>query len=159
MLPRHVLPRMCLDRSKLPLLGWEQEATKRLTGPVCMLMPGSSRTIPTVLAGHTEIRGHIQGHEDLVLEGTLSGQLSLEGHLSVTEGAHLDARAEVTSADVAGSVSGELVASSRIVVEKTAKITGTLRAPAVVIREGASLLGEVDMDVELPGDVGRGRLR
>lgn len=148
-----------LDRVEWPLLGLHIEATKRPEGPVHTLMPGSARTIPTVLAGDTEIRGHLSGHEDLVLEGRLAGELSLEGHLTVTEGATLDARAEVSSADVAGLVSGELVATGRVVLERTANVTGTVRAPAVIIREGASVHGDIDMDVQLPGDVGRGRLR
>jgi cytoskeletal protein CcmA (bactofilin family) len=122
-------------------------------------MPGSSRTLPTVLAGHTEIRGHLSGHEDLTVEGKLEGQLNLVGHLIVAEGALLDAEAEVTSAEIAGTVAGILVATERVVLERGAHVTGTVRAPRVVVRDGATVAGTIDMEVSLPADVGRGRLR
>jgi cytoskeletal protein CcmA (bactofilin family) len=122
-------------------------------------MPGSSRTLPTVLASHTEVRGHLSGNEDLTVEGKLEGQLALTGHLTVTDGALLDAEAQVTSAEVAGTVAGVLVASDRIVLDRGARVTGTVRAPRVIVRDGAIIDGTIDMEVPLPADVGRGRLR
>lgn len=122
-------------------------------------MPGPARTLPTVLASNTEIRGHLTGHEDIVLEGTLAGQLTLDGQLTVAVGGVMDAQAEVAGADVAGTVSGDLVASGRVVLERTAVVTGSVRAPVVVVKEGATIRGTLDMDITLPSDVGRGRLR
>jgi cytoskeletal protein CcmA (bactofilin family) len=59
----------------------------------------------------------------------------------------------VADAAFKGEVRGDLVATRSAVLHPTARVVGNIRAPRLVIEEGARFSGSVDMDVELPAGV------
>ena len=101
------------------------------------------------------IRGNISGEEDLLIEGRVEGSVSLSGHLVVAPGAVVEADIEVDSVDVHGQVDGDIVATTAITLHESARVGGNLRAPRVVLSDGAQFKGSVEMDVQLPGALNR----
>jgi cytoskeletal protein CcmA (bactofilin family) len=99
------------------------------------------------------VRGTISGQEDLVVAGRVEGSVSLAGHLVVAQGGDLEADVEVESAEIHGQVRGDVTASRSITIEKDARVSGNVRAPRIVIQDGAHFDGAVDMDVDLPADL------
>ena len=49
-----------------------------------------------------------------------------------------------------GRVQGDIVASRSITIERGAQVSGNVRAPRVIINDGAHFDGAVEMEVDLP---------
>ncbi len=92
------------------------------------------------------IKGDLSGNEDLQIEGTVEGRIDLPNN-QLTIGAEGRVKAEVhaKSVVVIGHVTGNLSAVERIQVEATGIVDGDVKAPRLVIQEGAMLNGSVEM--------------
>lgn len=110
-----------------------------------------------MLGPQITVRGSLSGEEDLVVEGRLEGSVALAGHLVVAHGGVVEADLDVASVEVHGEVRGDIVASRSITIERGAQVAGNVRAPRVIIHDGARFDGAVEMDVQLPDGLGRGR--
>lgn len=110
-----------------------------------------------MLGPQITVRGSLSGEEDLVVEGRLEGSVALAGHLVVAQGGVVEADLDVASVEVHGEVRGDIVASRSITIERGAQVAGNVRAPRVIIHDGARFDGAVEMDVQLPDGLGRGR--
>ena len=111
---------------------------------------------PCFIGSKTTVRGQVSGKQDLVVQGRIEGHVSLDSQLTVEESATVEADVEATVATVRGEVRGPIVATRSMVLEATAKVAGKLKAPSIVIEDGAHFSGEIEMDVELPADVTAG---
>jgi cytoskeletal protein CcmA (bactofilin family) len=113
------------------------------------------RPAACVLGRQITVRGTLTGEEDLVVEGRIEGSVSLAGHLIVAQSGVLEADLDVESIEVHGEVRGDIVASQSITIDKGANVSGNVRAPRVIIHDGAQFQGAVDMDVDLPEGLSR----
>jgi cytoskeletal protein CcmA (bactofilin family) len=111
---------------------------------------------PCFIGSKTTVRGQVSGKQDLVVLGRIEGHVSLDSQLTVEESASIEADVEATMATVRGEVRGPIVAARSMVLEATAKVAGKLKAPSIVIEDGARFSGEIEMDVELPAGVTAG---
>ncbi|MCA9706473.1 MAG: polymer-forming cytoskeletal protein [Myxococcales bacterium] len=117
------------------------------------------RPAACVLGQRITVRGTLTGEEDLVVEGRVEGSVSLAGHLVVAVGGVLEADLDVQSVEVHGEVRGDIVASESITIDKGAFVAGNVRAPRVIIHDGAQFQGAVEMEVDLPEGLARGLTR
>jgi cytoskeletal protein CcmA (bactofilin family) len=108
---------------------------------------------PCLIGSKITIRGQVSGNQDLVVEGRIEGRVSLENRLTVEESGTIEADLEVVDATFKGEVRGDITASRSAVLHPTARVIGNIRAPKLVIEEGARFSGSVDMEVELPAGV------
>ena len=99
------------------------------------------------------IRGQVSGSQDLIVEGRIEGSVALENRFTVEETGSVEADLQVAEAALKGEVRGDLVASRSAVLHPTARVVGNIRAPRLIIEEGAHFSGNVDMEVELPAGV------
>lgn len=95
------------------------------------------------------INGRLSGSDEVVVFGSIEGNVVLENLLTVEEGGRVVADIDVVSIVVRGEVSGEVVARDVIELQEGSKVTGNLRAPRIIIQEGARFKGNIDMDVQL----------
>jgi cytoskeletal protein CcmA (bactofilin family) len=110
---------------------------------------GNSAKIPamaqepgrTLIDVDTSIDGKING-KDATIAGKFKGEIHLTGSLVLTPSAVVDATVQAEAAEVGGAFSGK-IAARKVVVLETGKITGTLDAGQLVVREGAILNGPV----------------
>ena len=108
---------------------------------------------PCLIGSKITIRGQVSGNQDLIVEGRIEGRVSLENRLTVEESGSIEADLEVVDATFKGEVRGDITASRSAVLHPTARVVGNIRAPKLVIEEGARFSGSVDMEVELPAGV------
>ncbi len=82
---------------------------------------------------------------NLQINARFEGTLDTKGNLAIGEKAQVKAtiRGEVIS--IGGTVNGELTASSRIELLSTARVTGKVSTPRMIMREGAVLNGTLQM--------------
>jgi cytoskeletal protein CcmA (bactofilin family) len=108
---------------------------------------------PCLIGSKITIRGSVSGNQDLVVEGRIEGRVSLENRLTVEESGVIEADLEVVDASFKGEVRGDVTATRSAVLHPSARVLGNIRAPRLVIEEGARFSGSVDMEVELPAGV------
>jgi cytoskeletal protein CcmA (bactofilin family) len=108
---------------------------------------------PCLIGSKITIRGQVSGNQDLIVEGRIEGRVSLENRLTVEESGTIEADLEVVDASFKGEVRGDITASRSAILHPTARVLGNIRAPRLVIEEGARFSGTVEMEVELPAGV------
>jgi cytoskeletal protein CcmA (bactofilin family) len=102
----------------------------------------------TIIGSTIVIDGEISGDEDLVIQGTVKGKISLKESLFVEASGVVEADIEVQNVDVAGRVTGNIAASDKVELKTDCRVVGDIRAPRILIADGASFKGNVDMDVK-----------
>ena len=105
----------------------------------------ASRPGTCVIAAKTVIKGEITGDEDIVVEGNVEGQIRITRDLRVGAGGVVKATVEAQSIIVSGELTGDCTASIRVEIQSTGRLTGNIRAPKIVIAEGAMFRGNSDM--------------
>lgn len=101
----------------------------------------------TTIGATVSITGELTSDEDLVLEGRVSGLVLLrQGTVTVGRTAVIQADIRGKQVRVHGRVNGSISASERIELTTTATVVGSLSANQVVLEEGASFTGRIDMD-------------
>jgi cytoskeletal protein CcmA (bactofilin family) len=106
-----------------------------------------------IIGKHIVIRGNLSGAEDLIVEGRVEGTIKLSNHLTVEAPGVVEADLDVEDLTVNGTVQGDIQASRSISIANGARVEGNIRAPRIIIEDGARFRGRVEMDVELPGDI------
>lgn len=99
------------------------------------------------------IKGTITGNEDLIVEGTLEGSISLpDNDLTIGESGKVTADLSAKNVKVEGQVTGDISGSEKVVVSNTGRLRGNIVAPRVTLEDGAKFKGSIDMD---PGEVSK----
>jgi len=104
---------------------------------------------PTIL-----INGKLTGDEDLTVRGRVEGELTLTKTLIVEPSGVIKADVSVKNAIVSGVVVGNISASESVELTKEGRMVGDIRAPRVIIVDGASFRGRVDMGEGEPSKAG-----
>jgi cytoskeletal protein CcmA (bactofilin family) len=102
----------------------------------------------TIIGSTIVIDGEISGDEDLVIQGTVKGKISLKESLYVEASGVVEADIDVQNVDIGGKVTGNIVASDKVELKADCRVVGDVRAPRILIADGASFKGNVDMDVK-----------
>ena len=98
-----------------------------------------------VLGANTTIKGEILGDEDVVIEGTVEGQIRIGRELRIGQGGKVRATVSAQSVVVSGEMQGDCEAHTRVEIQATGRLIGNIRAPKIVIAEGAVFRGNSDM--------------
>jgi cytoskeletal protein CcmA (bactofilin family) len=92
------------------------------------------------------IKGDLTGNEDLVIDGNIDGRIDLPNNqLTIGPEGKIKADIHAKSAVVVGHVNGNVSATERIEVQASGIVDGDVRAPCLVVQEGAVLNGAVEM--------------
>ena len=108
-------------------------------------VPQSTTRTMCVIGPKTVVKGEVTGDEDVLVEGTVDGQIRISRDLRVGAGGVVKATVEAQSVVVSGEFVGDCRASHRVEIQATGRLTGNISAPRVVIAEGATFKGNSDM--------------
>ena len=103
----------------------------------------------TAIDSTSEFRGKLRCKETLRIDGKLVGEIRCDKTVIIGEGALVEASIQADSVVVLGEIRGDVVAKRKITLERTARMTGDLSTPGIVIEEGASLLGQLMIGAEM----------
>jgi cytoskeletal protein CcmA (bactofilin family) len=94
----------------------------------------------TTLAGEVAFKGmlRVDGH----LTGTI---LSEKGTLIVSSGGRVDANINVATGKINGSIHGDIIATERLELGRTAQVHGDIFTPVLIIEQGAVFEGNCRM--------------
>jgi cytoskeletal protein CcmA (bactofilin family) len=97
------------------------------------------------------VRGDIVASTDLVIHGRVEGTIELGDHsLTIGEGASVVADLVANSVSVSGSVKGNVTGHTRVELHAGSVVEGDIRAPNLIMEDGAILRGRVDTDGRRP---------
>jgi cytoskeletal protein CcmA (bactofilin family) len=108
-------------------------------------LPGGSFVGPNVT-----IEGTITGSEPIVVEGTVRGKVNLSADLRIGTKARLEASVHARNVLVEGKLTGDVSADDRVELVASATVDGNIKAPKIVVAEGAKFRGSVDMGSKVP---------
>ena len=92
------------------------------------------------------VKGELHGSEDLTIEGQVEGKITLKQHvLRIGEHGRIRAQVVAKSVVVMGEVVGNIEATEKIEISREGTVEGDIKAPRVVITEGARFRGSIDM--------------
>ena len=107
---------------------------------------------PTKVAGigkSVHVKGELTGSEDLAIEGKVEGTIALNGYnVTIAPTGQVAAEIRAKSVVVGGQVKGSISAEERVEVTATGSLVGDVRAPRVVLADGARFKGHIDMDTK-----------
>ncbi len=101
----------------------------------------------TVIGSSIVIDGEILGEEDLTIEGTVKGKIILKENLFVEQSGVVEADIETQTVTINGQVTGNISASDKVEIRSDGRMVGDIKAPRIIIADGAVFKGNVDMDV------------
>ena len=106
--------------------------------------------LATVIDSSTEFSGKLRCKQALRVDGRVKGELRCEEALIVGANAKIKATIEADSVIIGGEVKGNIAARRKITLERTARVTGDLATPGIVIEEGAKLEGRIVIGSDEP---------
>ncbi len=97
--------------------------------------------------GHgTTLTGETEFHAMLRVDGHLIGTVTSEaGTLIIGTNGQVDANVLVAAAMINGTVNGDVIATEKLQLGRTARVLGNIQSPRLVVEEGAILEGSCSM--------------
>lgn len=92
------------------------------------------------------LEGTVSGSEDLLIEGSLDGEVRLEGcGVTIGQSGRLEADVHGRKIVVEGQVEGNLTGREEVVIRRSGKVLGNVKAPRVTLENGSRFRGSIDM--------------
>lgn len=118
------------------------------------MVKGRTSGSEAVIGRSTRVRGRISGDGDLLVEGTVEGDIALQGDLTVGEGARTVSNVDAAAVTIRGELEGDIRASGVVHIESGARVRGDVRGESIAIDDGAEYVGRLDAEFELPTELG-----
>jgi len=95
------------------------------------------------------IKGELSGSEDLYVDGTVEGTIQLQGNnLVIGPNGHVHADVNAKGVVIQGKLEGNIRASDRAELRKSAVILGDIVTQRIAIEDGAYFKGKVEIQRE-----------
>ncbi|MGZ5493679.1 MAG: bactofilin family protein [Thermoanaerobaculia bacterium] len=106
----------------------------------------------TFFGPNVVVDGTITGTEPVVVEGTVRGKINLNSDLRIGTKARVEATVHAKNVTIEGKLTGDVSADDRVELIMTATVDGNIKAPKIIVAEGAKFRGSVDMGSQRPKD-------
>ena len=116
-----------------------------MTNEIRPVTPAS--TTGARLGPSLHVKGEINGNEDLHVDGSIEGLISLEDR-KLTVGASAKVSADIVAREIVvyGTVKGNLRARDRIEIKKDGSVVGDLTTARIMIEDGAYFKGSIEIE-------------
>jgi cytoskeletal protein CcmA (bactofilin family) len=121
-----------------------QQPTRATTRPSTP-PPSTSSSERSIIAPQSVVEGTISGSCEIVVNGLVKGSIDGSGIVTVTEKGRVEAATHGRIVTVGGTVNGDISADEKIELESSARVDGNITAPRILIKDGASFMGQVNM--------------
>ena len=104
----------------------------------------------TFIGSNLTIDGTVSGSEPVLIEGTVRGKINLTGDLRIGTKGRVEATVHAKNVTVEGKLTGDLSADDKVELVASATVDGNIKAPKIIVAEGARFRGSVDMGSAKP---------
>jgi cytoskeletal protein CcmA (bactofilin family) len=121
------------------------ESTPKVT------IPAPRTVAPTTsIDATTQLSGKLRCEDTIRIDGRVKGEIRCEKTVIVGQAASIEATIQADTVAISGEVKGDISARRKITLESTARVTGDLATPGIVIEEGAKLEGRIVIGADQP---------
>lgn len=100
----------------------------------------------TIIGNTMVIEGSIEGEPAVTVHGTVKGKISSAAEVNLEKTADVEAEVEADILQVAGKLRGKVAARQKVAIAAEGKMVGDIRAPRILIADGAQFKGNIDME-------------
>ncbi len=104
-----------------------------------------SQLTPNHLSKDVEIKGTITFDTNLFIDGKLEGEILSSGTLTIGENGHVKGDIQAAAVSIHGVVNGNVTVEQRCELKTDAELVGDLKAPRLIIEEGATFVGRSEV--------------
>ena len=109
----------------------------------------STRSVAMIGTG-IQVNGDISGDENLNIDGKVEGSIKLNSNeVFVGQSGLVKADVSARIVKIDGRVDGDIIGQEKVVISKSGNVRGNIKAPRVILEDGAIFKGSIDMD---PGE-------
>ena len=98
---------------------------------------------PTFVGNGTTFTGNLDSQGDLIVGGIVIGDGAVRGSVTLSEEGRWEGRLNARNVVIAGEWHGEIIASEKLEIRKTARIRGAVTARSIAVAQGAVIEGEM----------------
>lgn len=106
----------------------------------------SADSTTSVISVNAHWNGTLRTEGSIHLHGKAEGELHAASDVFVAEGAEIDAHIFADNVVVAGIVRGKIEARGRLELLPQGQVSGDVKAPRLIVHEGAQLSGQLKME-------------
>lgn len=100
----------------------------------------------TVIGTGVIVRGNLESESDIVIDGTLEGQIKTAGNVTLGINAIVKADIQGANITIAGSLKGNINAEGETVIRETGHVEGDIRCLGLSIASGGVFSGRSIME-------------
>lgn len=113
-----------------------------------------------VISAASHVRGTVSGSGALTIDGRIDGgAVRIDGPVFVARSGDVGGPIEAAEVRVEGHVRGDVRGHEAVALGEHARVEGAVTAPTLTIHPGARIRGRLDMSLNLPAELARGRTR
>ncbi len=104
--------------------------------------------IETIVGPSVEVEGDFSSKGNMVVQGTVAGNVKTAKNLRVEKGAKILANVQAQNAKISGSIQGNVKIKNTLELTSTAVVVGDVNAAVLIIAGGAIMHGKCTMPGE-----------
>jgi len=109
------------------------------------------------IAGGTEIRGEVICQGDLRIDGSVVGNVSVQGKLVIGEKGRVDGEVACRNCDVSGYLKGKLAVQELLALKSSSQLYGEISTKKLSIEPGSIFTGTCTMGQDTHSEAGTPR--
>ena len=102
---------------------------------------GVEPTSETIIGPSVKVEGNFSGEGNIVVQGTVQGNLTTANDITIEEGAKVEADVEAENLKVSGEITGNVKCHGKTDLASSAKVNGDIDTDIISIETGAMLNG------------------
>ncbi len=107
--------------------------------------PDQGDSVETVVGPSVHVEGDFDSKGNIIVKGSVAGKITTSQHLRVEESAVVVANVKAASAEISGSIKGNVRVEGVLELAPSAKIKGDVSAGVLIVAKGAALHGKCSM--------------
>ncbi len=121
--------------------------TPQTPAPAPVNQPERKKEGLSTIGPSITVKGELFGKEDLEVQGKVEGTISLQKHsVSVGEDGRVKADIHAKSIQIGGEVKGNLFGEDEVVILRSGRVEGDIKASRVTLENGSKFKGSIDME-------------
>ena len=102
-------------------------------------------SLGTILAPEINIKGDINVSVNIIVYGTVHGNIISTGTVNTAKGSTIDGNIKAQSTFISGEVNGDVDVDKKVVLGPSCKLIGNIKASIITMEEGANFDGMCSM--------------
>lgn len=99
----------------------------------------------TMIGTGVRVKGNLSSEHDIVIDGTLTGNVKTKGAITVGVNAHVSGNLTARDVGVAGQLHGDVKAANQTTIAETGRVIGSITTTHLTIAHGGIFVGASTM--------------